>query len=444
MTNRYVRLTSKMLEDMKVYGKENYCNQDGEWTISNTTLIQKILYDAFLYCLNYKKKNRKISVKTIIKMEQSDTNKKDLRISFRLSDQMCIILEDYYPSNNDDKTKKLSFALRCAIRDLLSNNRRPEQLAPTEKVRCMIGQKNNEMVKLLKKIFNDIATRRTICGYHEPFTGTANVYLHSDITCATMLNDNSKHGCNLLKVIKHYPVKLKEEILSLTISEDSFKRAKEELKHIKTNYKRKKIRAAALFFFLCNCSVHAKAESYSKKVSFLEMIDVISVAHEHLQNVEIKKSNALYYLNKLINTTNQLIYCDPPYLGTEDYYKNQNSKNEVFTSHNSLCNKVVELSKNNVCIISYRVTASKGMAWNNIPPKEKPTKSAKNFRIRQEKRKVENKIKQQLDRLYLNKGFHIAFKTLKRTKHQVEIIISSEPFAGSKPYTSPLCKKEVA
>lgn len=156
-----------------------------------------------------------------------------------------------------------------------------------------------------------------------------------------------------------------------------------------------------------------------------------------------KKSNALYFLNKLENASNQLIYCDPPYLGTEAYYKNQNLKNEVFTSHTSLGNKVVELSKYNVCIVSYRVTASKGMAWNNIPSKEKPTKSEKNFRIRQEKRKVENKIKRKLDSLYLNKGFHIAFKTLKRTKHQVEIIISSEAFVGSKPYTTPLCKKEV-
>jgi len=439
MPNRYVRLTSKILEDMKLYGKENYCNQDEELNITNTILIQKILDDAFLHCLNYKKANRKISVNTIMEAEKNDHENLDVRISFRLSDEMCIAFEDYY-----GKTDNLSFALRCAIRDLLSNNRRPEQLAPTEKVRCMIGQKNDEMVRLLNEIFNDIATRRTICGYHEPFTGTANVYLHVDTKCTAMLNDNSKHGCNLLKAIKYYPVELKKEILSLTISADGFKRAKEELKYIKTNCKNKKIRAAALFFFLCNCSVRAKAESYGKKESFLEMIDVISVAHERLQNVEIKKSNALYYLNKLINTTNQLIYCDPPYLGTETYYKNQNSKNEVFTSHNSLCNKVVELSKNNVCIISYRVTASKGMAWNNIPPKEKPTKSEKNFRIRQEKRKVENKIKQQLDHLYLNKGFHIAFKTLKRTKHQVEIIISSEPFVGSKPYTSPLCKKEVA
>lgn len=439
MKNRYVRLTSKMLEDMKLYGKENYCNQGEELAMSNTTLIQRILYDAFLHCLNYKKANRKFSVDTIMKAEKNDHEKFDVRISFHLSDEMCIAFEDYY-----GKTDNLSFALRCAIRDLLSNNRRPSQLAPTEKVRCMIGQKNDEMTELLKEIFDDIATRRTINGYHEPFAGTANVCLHVNMSSTTTLNDNSKLGCNLLNVIKFYPVELKEEILSLTISEDGFKRAKEELKHINITCKSTKIRAAALFFFLCNCSVRAKAESYSKKVSFLEMLDAISVVHERLQNAEIKNSNALYYLNKLTNATNQLIYCDPPYLGTEAYYQNQNSKNDVFTSHESLCNKIIKLKKNNVCIVSYRVTASKAMAWNNIPHKDKPTKSEKNFRIRQEKRKVENEIKQQLDHLYLNKGFYITFKTLKRTKNQVEIIISSEPFAGSKPYTTPLCKKEVA
>lgn len=437
-TNRYIRLNSKMFEDMKVYGKENYCNADNVFDMSNTMLVQKILDEAFLHCLNYKKANRKISVDKVISTELENKAKKGKPISFRLSDEMCILFKKFY------KTDNLSFAFRCAIRDVLNNNCRPKQLAPTEKVRCMIGQKNDEMTELLKEIFDDIATRRTINGYHEPFAGTANVYLHANMSSTTTLNDNSKLGCNLLNIIKFYPVELKEEILSLTISEEGFKRAKEELKHINITCKSTKIRAAALFFFLCNCSVRAKAESYSKKVSFLEMLDAISVVHERLQNAEIKNSNALYYLNKLMNATNQLIYCDPPYLGTEAYYRNQNSKNEAFTSHKSLCNKVIRLSKNNVCIVSYRVTASKKMALDNIPNKDKPTKSEKNFRIRQEKRKVEKKIKQQLDSLYLNKGFHIAFKTLKRTKHQVEIIISSEPFVGSKPYTTPLCKKEVA
>ena len=84
------------------------------------------------------------------------------------------------------------------------------------------------------------------------------------------------------------------------------------------------------------------------------------------------------------------------------------------------------------------------MARKSISDYNNLHKSKRKFRLRQTKRKVENWIKQELDTLYLNQGFYISFKTLTRTKGQVEIIISSEYFNGSKPYTSPLCKKEVA
>lgn len=421
MKNRYVRLTSKMLEDMRIYGKENYCNKDEEWTMSNTTLIQKILYDAFLHCLNYKKANRNTSVKVVIKAEQNDTCEKDMRISFRLSDQMCIILEDYY-GNSDE----LSFVVRCAIRDVLNNNRRPTELAKDEKIRFMVGQKNSQMTEWLNGIFNDIKHRRTsLGGYSEAFTGTANVFLHMDakiIAENTILNDNSEHGCNLLQVIKNYPVELKEEILSLTVSAEGFKKAQKELEKIKLTSKKKRVRAAALFFFLSNCSVYGKAESYHEKKRFLSLVDVISAVHKKLENVEITKRDALYHLDKLMNVTNHLLFFDPPYIGTETYYKHQNSAGNVFKLHHELRNRIMRLKENNVCVITYRVTASKTM-------------KSKGY--------TDELLKRQLDELYLNRGFYIAFKQLKRTRGQIEILISSEQFIGSTPYASPLCKKEV-
>jgi len=421
MPNRYVRLTSKMLGDMKIYGKENYCNKDEEWTMSNTTLIQKILYDAFLHCLNYKKANRNTSVKVVIKAEQNDTCKKDMRISFRLSDQMCIILEDYY-GNSDE----LSFVVRCAIRDVLNNNRRPTELAKDEKIRFMVGQKNSQMTEWINGIFNDIKHRRTsLSGYSEVFVGTANVFLHLDaeiIAGDNILNDNSEHGCNLLQVIKNYPVELKKEILSLSISADGFERAKKELKGIKLTSKKKRVRAAALFFFLCNCSVYGKAEYYHEKKRFLYLVDVISAVHKKLENVEITKRDALYHLNKLMNVSNHLLFFDPPYIGTEDYYQHQNSNRKVFRLHQELRNRIMRLKENNVCIVTYRVTSSETM-------------KSKGY--------TDVVLKRQLDELYLNRGFYIAFKPLKRTRGQIEILISSEQFYGSTPYTSSLVEMEV-
>ena len=82
----------------------------------------------------------------------------------------------------------------------------------------------------------------------------------------------------------------------------------------------------------------------------------------------------------------------------------------------------MRLKENNVCVITYRVTASETM---------------------KNKGCTAEVIKRKLDELSLNRGFYIAFKPLKRTRGQFEILISSEQFDGSTPYTSSLVEMEV-
>lgn len=44
----------------------------------------------------------------------------------------------------------------------------------------MLGQKNPQMQEFLNSIFDEIKSNNTIERYIEPFTGTANVLLHSE------------------------------------------------------------------------------------------------------------------------------------------------------------------------------------------------------------------------------------------------------------------------
>lgn len=350
---RVVRLNDETINKLIQYEKDGN-SQSCSINVRTKSALQNVLNDAFLYCMNYKKANRPTSVDKVITAEKNDKSKKDIRVSFRMSDERCILLMDYYKTNN------FSFAVRCAIRDALNKNHRPEQLTEQEKIRYMIGQKNSQMARWLNDIFNDIKKRRTsLSSYSEAFVGTANVFLHLDaeiIAGDIILNDNSEHGCNLLRVVKDYPVELKEEILSLTISADGFERAQKELKGIKFTSKKKRVRAAALFFLLSNCSVYGKAEYYHEKKRFLHLVDVLSAVHKKLENVEITKGDALYHLDKLMNVSNHLLFFDPPYIGTESYYKHQNSDGNVFKLHHELRNRIMRLKENNVCVITYRVT----------------------------------------------------------------------------------------
>lgn len=442
MNNSIIRITETMSNDMRAYAQNNYVGDNALTSTTNTTLLQTILDDAFLYCMNYKSSNRKASVESIVAEEKADKAQKIVRTTFRISAEMKNLFMEFY------KTDNLSLAIRCAIRDVLTNNRRPDSLAPQEKLRFMIGQKNPEMLELYNAILNDIMSRRTINGYVEPFTGTGNIYLHNDFhLCENILNDTSKQGCNLFRVIQKYPVELKAEILSQPVSREFFEKCKTELNKLRLINKKNRIKAAAMYFFLCNCSVYGKGECFKaslKEDNYKKLVDVISVAHDLLRDAKITNTDALYQLDKLANASNQLIIYDPPYIGTEDYYRNQNTKSKVFKLHRELRNRIMRLKENNVCIITYRITASITMARKSISDYNNLHKSERKFRLRQAKRKVENWIKQELDALYLNRGFYISFKPLTRTKGQVEIIISSEYFNGSKPYTSPLCKKEVA
>lgn len=412
-----MRISSEMLEEIMQYQKT--LSENTELTSSTPSFyVKKTVFIAIVWCINHTKKHRKLTSCDIVDIEKKDKRKKDCRISIRLTKEEQQLLLKFY------NVTKISVAIRCAILDVVQQNERPHEMDGSEKVRYLLGQKNLTMTEWLSSIFDTVIKQFNVTTYAEPFTGTANVYLHSHINLKTILNDNNKWGCNLLKVIRDYPKELKLELFKQPITATAFKDAVTKLKKLSLNTKAERIEAACLYFFITNCSYYGKAENYNKTEApaFQKKLDSLSIISERLQNVEITNCDALYFLDKLQTACSHLLYFDPPYICSEEYYAKQNTREKIFFSHIALRNRIDKLRKNNVCIISYRITTSKTM-------------KSKGF--------DNNFVCNALDKLYLDRGFFIAFKKLATTKRQIEILISSVSFDGSIAYDTPLHQMDI-
>lgn len=393
-------------------------------TTSISFAVRSCVQDCLLQQALFTKNKRSITpaqtLKTVKKQKKLCT--KDKRISVRLSEQAVDFLKIYYGAKTNTDT------LHCCIHDVLNKVAYELPLKGTDKVVYMIGQKNVGMQKFLNESFDDIRNIYRIDGYAEPFCGTANVLLHTAEMDAEFLNDNSTDLVNVLRVIQRYPSEFKLSLLSVSLNKNTFDKFKKDLKNtflLKSN-KSKQIERATAFYFVRYISVYGKGEYIKSKTSidgYHRRLDSIAPLSKRLQGVDIKKRDALYF-GKILNeeAENLLIYFDAPYIDTEEHYKINNQKKEVFSSHLALRNRVEKLRRKNICLLSYRITV--------------PT-------CKRKKKNSDNKLRGRLDELYLNQGFWYRLKKFDSKKGQVEILISTVPFCGAKPYTTPMREVEV-
>lgn len=382
--------------------------------------VQDSILQQALFTKNKRRMSPAVTLKNVKKQKKSSST--DTRISVRLPEQAVTFLQGYY------NAKTISDTLHCCIHDVLNKVAYELPLSEIDKVFYMLGQKNACMLNFLNESFDDIRSIYRIDGYAEPFCGTANVLLHSNESDAEFLNDNSVDLVNLLRVIQRYPDELRLELLLTPLNEDTFNTFKEKLKLSFTlkAKKAKQIARAKAFYFCRYASVFGKGESFKSKPSddgYHRRLDSIYPLSQRLQGVDIKKRDALYFAEILSEEAeNLLVYFDAPYLCSEEHYKVNNRKRIAFSAHAALRNRVEKLREKNICLLSYRITASDSM-------KKKGIKDADLQAI--------------LDKLYLNQGFGYKLKKFNNTKEQVEILISTVPFCGAKPYTTPMREVEV-
>lgn len=389
-----------------------------------STALQQCVQDCLKkYALLTKKKRRITPAQTLeIVRKQKKLTPTDIRLSVRLPELTIHALQNYY------NAKTITDTLHCCIYDVLNNVVLDLPLSGTDKVVYMLGQKNAGMQRLLNECFDDIRCTYHIDGYAEPFCGTANVLLHTAEMDREFLNDNSSDLINLLRVIQKYPYELRLNLLLTQLNLNTFEEFKETLKRSFTLKAKKseKIARATAFYFVRYASVYGKGEYFRTNISvtgYHRRLDNLFPLSHRLQGVDIKKRDALYFTDTLSRRDDTLlVYCDAPYLFSEEHYKINNGKRTVFFSHVALRNKMEKLRSKHICLLSYRITASDSMKKKGIKDVD---------------------LQRKLDSLYLNRGYHFRLKQFDEKKKQIEILIATVPFCGSTPYSTSMTELEV-
>ena len=266
---------------------------------------------------------------------------------------------------------------------------------------------------------------------------------------------------NLLKVLKHwnkdfiktllcYPVDghtfdmFKKDLKEEKLFEENFKVIdkviKRELKEEDNKTKNKLIDRAVKYYYVTRFSWRGnKNDSYKNNVTVEKLfsnLDNLIDLIKKLKNANITRKDVFEFLNKISKwekskLAEHIIYLDPPYIGTEDYYKNSSSDKDKF--HEMLKELLVKLKNRGAKIIlSYRATTT----------------------LSNEKNKS-TEVQRKLDKLYKNQGFFIQFEKISyRSKvngeyvsdNQIEILLTSEQVSKSIPYNrniADLIKKHV-
>lgn len=422
-----VRMSKKMQLEMKktIQNKKSLLMiKDSN---DNKLYIHNLINIAFMYhaCDHLETKKRKKELKKIQKklIKDSKDNRKSkdkIRISVRLSAEEILALKNMY----GEYANTISDFIKLAILDVIYNP--IDELKEYYSTRYLLGMKNKKMCQWINPVIMQFANNGMHRKYVETFAGTANMALHQAYKgfVSMVLSDNNTLGINLLNVIKKYPKELILRTRLFHVNKRTFKYLKSIIKNFnpaQLHGKDSCIYYAAVYYYLCNLSCYGQGEYLKSDATDntlynkLKQIPQISMQFR-LNKMEFKHCDALKRLDNIIHKkeSDNIIYLDPPYIGTEEIYKKQNEDKKVFFGHRKLCNRMDKLSKlGNIVLLSYRVTASETVRQEAIEKnQENPDKL----------------MRRTIDKLYLGKNYHIAFKLINIEKRQIEILISNKEF----------------
>ena len=176
--------------------------------------------------------------------------------------------------------------------------------------------------------------------YIEPFFGAGGMFFNKPKAKYNIVNDLDSDVFNLFQVVMNQKKELEKAFYMMPIHSDL-------LEYWKENKEEEPIRKALRFLFLSNLTVMGTGNSvqggvYNDKLSFYENI---KPCFYYLDNVKMFNCDFNEFLNKKIAFGNSgfscgieesLIYCDPPYLGTDDNYSNSFTEQDSEDLFNTL------------------------------------------------------------------------------------------------------------
>lgn len=163
--------------------------------------------------------------------------------------------------------------------------------------------------------------------YIEPFFGAGGMFFNKPKAKYNIVNDLDSDVFNLFNVVMNQKEELERAFYMMPIHSDL-------LEYWKKNEETEPIKKALRFLFLSNFTIMGKgsgirigASGGTNKNIF---DDNLNETFENLKNVQINNCDFKKFINSICfddrktptETNESLIYCDPPYLGTDDNYSN--------------------------------------------------------------------------------------------------------------------------
>jgi DNA adenine methylase len=154
--------------------------------------------------------------------------------------------------------------------------------------------------------------------YIEPFFGAGGMFFNKPKAKYNIVNDYDNDVFNLFNVVMHKKDDFIEAFIKMPIHEGL-------LNHWKQNKETDEILKALRFIFLSNFTYLGKGNTMcfgneNPKNIILKNIDA---TQKYLENVQFANRDFRSFFEQLRerNSDDTFIYCDPPYLGTDDNYE---------------------------------------------------------------------------------------------------------------------------
>jgi len=177
--------------------------------------------------------------------------------------------------------------------------------------------------------------------YIEPFFGAGGMFFNKPKAKYNIVNDLDSDVFNLFQVVMNQKEELEKAFYMMPIHSDL-------LDYWKKNQENEPIKKALRFLFLSNLinpmtgDIKRRVYCNDKNIVLLNL----NLTYDFLKNTNINLFNedfvkfikTIYWddKNRPLQKENSFIYCDPPYLGTNDNYSNSFTKEQSESLFNTL------------------------------------------------------------------------------------------------------------
>jgi len=153
--------------------------------------------------------------------------------------------------------------------------------------------------------------------YIEPFFGAGGMFFNKQKAKYNIVNDLDSDVFNLFQVVSNQKEELEQQFKMMPIHSDL-------LEYWKENKETEPIRMAIRFLFLSNISFMGKGNTmrYGTENPKNVLYDNLNQTFEFIHDVQFANFDFRKFIEmqRDRNADETLIYCDPPYIGTDDNY----------------------------------------------------------------------------------------------------------------------------